>query len=736
VELTLPVELTVPVVREELVAKNRKFSQLAQAHDLVGTRQVLAELEDKGWANCYTYAAAVNALCRCSDWRGAEEALKRAEKKRIFKFGVGAGSGVIARTSMLRGYLENARNLPKARELLSRMEGEQNPMARPNTRTANTFLRGCLQLGAINAAKALLHRMEWRSKGSSETQESTHDKPEDRAEGKAKSEDKRESKSEATGEAKGEAEEGEGKTEGKSEDQGTAKVKGSGDHFFAPDASSYETVVALLSQALRYHEAQMLAKSALKQFGVSPGSAAMFVTIGRAAAVKGNTKILNQCMKRAQELLGREEQSSKVGSRSDTVGSGGKRGMVKWSEEGEGGGAARAKSLEVFQAHRRTELRAELREMEAFAKDKPKVNLTFLWRRTLLFEELETVDYSATGGGRRSRKFKNRVQRAKFAKETLAEKLCRHVSENFGLPEGNKANEIRAAFKKATVKRKGPERTIMVGDKAVKKRKVKMRIKPLALFEPDKQTKKLRPVHLEVCSGGGEWVCAQALRDHAACWLACELRFDRAARCFQRFALRGLASRHGNAGLVVGDAHDALQRRIYPSSCARLFVNHPEPPHQMDMQARTVLEGKENEAEGAPTVLASQHLLTVPFFCDACGSVLQSGGTLTICTDNIDYARFLLRTAASPAVSGVFEDALHGTPAAKERRVAHQGTVSLRAEPPPLEVCGAQYKGPDGASYFQRLKQSEMQSRRQRGREEDEEDRYFICLRRKPKKKQ
>lgn len=91
-------------------------------------------------------------------------------------------------------------------------------------------------------------------------------------------------------------------------------------------------------------------------------------------------------------------------------------------------------------------------------------------------------------------------------------------------------------------------------------------------------------MHLELCSGNGEWLCAQALRDRSASWVACELRFDRSARCFQRFALRGLAAPGGNAALIVGDARDALTLRLMPGSCDRVFINHPEPPHQRELE--------------------------------------------------------------------------------------------------------------------------------------------------------
>ncbi|CAJ1370203.1 unnamed protein product [Effrenium voratum] len=45
------------------------------------------------------------------------------------------------------------------------------------------------------------------------------------------------------------------------------------------------------------------------------------------------------------------------------------------------------------------------------------------------------------------------------------------------------------------------------------------------------------------------------------------------------------------------------------------------------------------------------------------------------------------------------------------------------AAAPPREVCGAVYRGPRGASYFQRLNQSEKDSRGQ------DDETYYLCLR-------
>merc|ERR1711957_819486 len=96
-----------------------------------------------------------------------------------------------------------------------------------------------------------------------------------------------------------------------------------------------------------------------------------------------------------------------------------------------------------------------------------------------------------------------------------------------------------------------------------------------ALFSPPG-----RPVFLELCSGGGEWIVAQAQRFSSASWVANELRCDRAGRCFQRFALAGLGGETGNAEVIAGDAKEALERRLEQASCDLLFINHPEPPHK------------------------------------------------------------------------------------------------------------------------------------------------------------
>lgn len=462
----------------------------------------------------------------------------------------------------------------------------------------------------------------------------------------------------------------------------------------------------------------------------------MFLAVARAAAIRGSLDSVAVAIKQARRLLNEEEEQSNAGSAwgSDALGSGGKRGRDKRiaDEDDTKTVAARNRSLEVFQVHRKKELMAELRELETFAKKARSIDLTALWQRTLSFEDLLGNQDKSSKRGRRE-----------AAQEgTTAALLCKRLQESFGLkPEGKELVSVQSAFASALSAASQPSE-----QQPKKKRRLNdsgttsaSKLDLAALFPAKDAASGARAVHLELCSGNGEWLCAQALRDPSACWVACELRYDRAARCFQRFALQGLATPECNVGVIAGDARDALARRLKPASCTHLFINHPEPPHQTDLDTATATaevseppkkskseqgDAGQPENSASRTADADTHLLTPSFLRDACAEVVCPGGTLTICTDSLEYGKWLLKTLAQPGFANLFEDALLGTKANKTLRLAKEGKVGLRAAPPPPKICGADYSGKAGASYFQRLKQSEKGSRGQ------EDHRYFICLRR------
>ncbi len=82
-----------------------------------------------------------------------------------------------------------------------------------------------------------------------------------------------------------------------------------------------------------------------------------------------------------------------------------------------------------------------------------------------------------------------------------------------------------------------------------------------------------QPVHVEFCSGNGEWVVAKALEHPEIFWIAIEMKFDRVQKIWskaQNQGVKNLLIIHGEASLAV--------RYYMPESLAdHFFVNFPDP---------------------------------------------------------------------------------------------------------------------------------------------------------------
>ena len=146
---------------------------------------------------------------------------------------------------------------------------------------------------------------------------------------------------------------------------------------------------------------------------------------------------------------------------------------------------------------------------------------------------------------------------------------------------------------------------------------------------PDSLPARKRPVKLEICSGSGEWVAAQAAAESSvARWVAMELRHDRMYDCFSRMVTGDLK----NLAVVGGDASQVLRHHIVDGSFAHICINFPESPHQTGAGSKT----SENH----------NHLLTSDFFRIVHTS-LADGGGLTIFSHDYKYCKLLARTIAS-----------------------------------------------------------------------------------------
>jgi hypothetical protein len=139
-----------------------------------------------------------------------------------------------------------------------------------------------------------------------------------------------------------------------------------------------------------------------------------------------------------------------------------------------------------------------------------------------------------------------------------------------------------------------------------------------------------------------------------------------------------------NLCVVGGDAARIVPVHFAPSTFHRVFVNHPEPPQQTARGESYTSEGK--------------HLLT-PDFLSEVARTLAPGGMLVIATDNLWYARLLLRQFASdptPVTSRLLLSA-----ELEQRKVKESDMGVSLFEGRPGRECGVSAEA--ASSYFDRL---------------------------------
>eukprot|EP00439_Symbiodinium_sp_Y106_P080201 s689_g18.t5 len=219
-----------------------------------------------------------------------------------------------------------------------------------------------------------------------------------------------------------------------------------------------------------------------------------------------------------------------------------------------------------------------------------------------------------------------------------------------------------------------------------------------------------KPLKVELCSGEGEWVCAQAAADAGnASWACVENRRDRVFRTFSRALLTGVCK---NLCVVAADAAVFL-RMLAPGSVAYVYVNFPEPP------VRRGLGDGDIEGSGAAGLgdAAAPHLLTAETFRSV-RRVLSSDGTLLIHSDNVTYLRQL---AASLGAIGGFANVSDPGPGIVRDGASNSSPngIAVWRGRPGIE---AGVPDPEASSYFDRLWSHGRFTRR-----------YFILVRREGK---
>ena len=82
-----------------------------------------------------------------------------------------------------------------------------------------------------------------------------------------------------------------------------------------------------------------------------------------------------------------------------------------------------------------------------------------------------------------------------------------------------------------------------------------------------------KPVHVEYCSGNGEWVLKKALQCPNINWVAVELKFSRVRKIHSKRENYGIH----NLFIVCGKAQIFAQVYLPTNSVERVYVNFPDP---------------------------------------------------------------------------------------------------------------------------------------------------------------
>jgi len=661
---------------------NKEIAVHAARKELAQAMLLFEDAHIKGWANAHTYAGAINCNVRCGQLPAALRLLDR-----LRKHGKGIKADVIHYTTILKGYCELG-DMSAATQVLHDMHLRR---VMPNVRTINTYLRGCVQTGATAAADKVIAEMQ-KEYGSS------------------------------------------------------------------PDVSSWEYLIALLSQGLKLDKCLPIIGRLKSDDTMSTGMASMHAHVARSAAILGEKKTSRKCISFAKESLTKDELRVNVigetSAGSAGVGVGDNDADEECGEDGDvdmngtttgtaiagasagahieatGGkrawregtvGDSRAQSLALFRAHKISECRSDLDLIEKFLERPQAVDemLPFFLRVLSLHTATPIDSKPATSSTDARDTIVNQLAEGLLVRFGLTSYLTKHykmvpsgdfpdtkkeipISANSATSTGvasgtasdkkdKKSKKKAAAAANAAKAAMSPLQLLPDAHVALVKTHLQRCVKNDGCFDfaqvfatNGSQAKAaggkgmIRQLKLEICSGAGEWAVAQALADTANDYITLELRHDRVYQTFYR----ALCAQASNICAIGGDANLVLAQHISPDSLTNVFINHPEPPQQTGA-LHAGSEGK--------------HLLTLDFF-NQVARVLQPGGQVTIVTDNVWYARFLVRllgTAPHPrALAGVEIDAKTGC-----KSVEEEGGYKVYLGKPG-SFCGHTI---DASSYFDRL---------------------------------
>ena len=498
------------------------------------------------------------------------------------------------------------------------------------------------------------------------------------------------------------------------------------------DASSFEYSISLLCQALRCDDAQQRIQDYQSFAGVRvKGKASIiggnqesletiavaYISLARAYALCGKMenmweacqRVLN-AIKRWRMLLMKEttmeDQSSEGRKKKEKV-SGGKRAFKK-STEGNDNEMKRAASNQAYRNHRLKEAEAEALALIKLRKSAEASRLQKIVQRRLLCELL----YFSGGGT------------TELSKTTPSQTEMRtNVSEDIFIPTWLSFGLSQLIDDDLRNKPFGSHtRTDVMKSLDVKSAKIVGK-NGLIRFKDVFRNDKL-PVDIELGAGFGDWITRQARVNTDRNYIAVELRADRVARIFAHGVLDSVeesSSSLGNLCIVGSEGGSFLRVRIQQASISTIYANHPEPPTQTYGYESTDLE---NIMQGGNEPAHMLNSVTIK----AMAECLKPNGRIVIVTDNKWFARLLGATvvrAMSMNHTGLYSAQASELRGFRRIEIFGHGACKVELlEGQPNNSVGHVVYDPQtgGSSYFDRLWRSGA------GSHADSRSRYLVVL--------
>lgn len=142
------------------------------------------------------------------------------------------------------------------------------------------------------------------------------------------------------------------------------------------------------------------------------------------------------------------------------------------------------------------------------------------------------------------------------------------------------------------------------------------------------------PIHIEYCSGNGNWIVQKAMEHPEKNWVAVEMKFKRAQKIWSKKNNCGL----DNLMIICGEGLAATRRFILDSSIEGVYVNFPDPwPKKRHAKNRLIAEP----------------------FVEEVRRILQPSKNLVLVTDDADYSEQMIEVTLSNSAFSSYYAAPH-----------------------------------------------------------------------------